>query len=86
VVDGLGISLDRGTIVVSPGTETTEPSLIRGSAVLELSSTNPLAGHGGRLEQRVGCGVSHGLPLAVVTRVATRWRVTRVKSRVRCRD
>ena len=59
-----------------------EPSLFREAVVLELSPTNPMAGHITRRKQRIGCGESHGLPLAVVSRRATRWNVVPVRSSV----
>lgn len=59
-----------------------EPSRIKETVVVELSPTNPLAGHGGRLARRVGCGATHALSLASVVRRGARWRVTPAKSRV----
>jgi hypothetical protein len=60
----------------------TEPSWIKETVVVELSPTNPLAGHGGRLVQRTGCGMTHALSLASVIQRGGRWRITPVKSRV----
>jgi hypothetical protein len=128
VVQGLSVSLDQGSVVVSPGLAldcagnelilpqeerlslvnlvgrqwvvvryvelpigqvpspngNVEPSRVHESMAVELSSSNPLVGHGGQLTRRVGCGVNHGLSLAIVTKRGTRWRVISVKSSVRC--
>ena len=128
VVQGLNVSLDRGSVVVSPGlaldcagnelilpqeerlslvnstgrqwvvvryvelpigqvplpSGNLEPSRVQEAVAVELSSINPLAGHGGQRARRVGCGVTHALPLATVAKRGTRWRVIPLKSSLHC--
>ena len=59
-----------------------EFSRVREAVRLELSSTNPGAGHGCKSPGRSGCGQSHALCLATVSRHGTHWRVAPAKRSV----
>ena len=62
-----------------------EVSRIKEAVAVQVTLTNPRAGHGALPPGGPGCGQSHALCLATVSRRGSRWRVTRVKSSVRDR-
>jgi hypothetical protein len=60
-----------------------EASRIKEAVAVQVSLTNPQAGHGALPAGGPGCGQSHGLCLAYISRRGSRWRVTPVKASVR---
>ncbi len=65
---------------VPSGSDVTTLSLVKEGVLLELSSHNPMDSHDRRRSARVGCGESHALPIAVVSRRASRWSITHLRS------
>jgi len=62
-----------------------EPSHFKEAVAVELSSGSPLAGHNNLRVGGPGCGTSHSLCLATITQRGSRWRITPVQVRARCR-
>ncbi len=64
--------------IPSPSGEV-EVSRIKEAVALRVLSTNPQAGHSALPSGGPGCGQSHELCLASISRLGSRWRVTPVK-------
>ncbi len=66
----------------APGGEV-EVSRIREAVIVQVSPANPQAGHRAFPPGGPGCGQSHELCLASVSRHGSRWRVTPVRASIR---